>query len=138
MKTLLIIFIFMLVFAAICMFALALSARIVYGFRWRAIAGFERQYKRRNIAYVSRAMFNPTAVYWLGSEDWQEDLVAHGMASGKLLRFDTDVVSTDLNHEAVINRVAVWPSVKTKEMYGKPQDVAPSDAGYSVERLEGK
>lgn len=112
--------------AIIFMASLGIATRIVYGFDIGAIVGWRKQAKRKSVLYVSRAWRNPTAVYWLGSEGWQEDKVAQGIVSGDLPQKDySETVNKELNWTAIRSNVATWPSAEAKDLYGSPADVAP-------------
>lgn len=105
--------------------AFCLATRIVYGFSWKAILGLKREVNRGHITYVSRAMFSPTAVFWLGDKEWQIKKVAEAMQSGEIKRQDfSNAVSPLELREAVARRVNVWPSYETKMLFGKPEDVS--------------
>lgn len=111
--------------ALIVLFSFSLATRIVYGFRWKAICGLERQAKRKVVMYISNAMFEPTPVFWLGSNDWQEELVADSVVEGRLPRQQfNDAVDGETHWEAITKRVDVWPSRETKQLFGKPEDIA--------------
>ena|SRR5882672_4128675 len=126
--------------ATIILFACAVAARIVFGFRWKAICGFERQAKRvRSLMYVSYGPLMPTAVFWLGSEDATEEKVAQGIAEGALPRQNYhDAVPIEVSNAAIHARiydhkdVAVWPSAKAKQLYGHGDDI------YPLKRLKGQ
>lgn len=113
---------FGLTFLAAC----AIATRIVFQFRWRAILGFERQFKKKqSVAYVSRAVFMPVGVFWLGGKDWQENAVAQAMANGTLKLIDVhECVSQEHLRESIKRHVPVWPSREAKQLLGKPEDIA--------------
>lgn len=118
-------FIAIALLAIILIAAMGLATRMVYGFRWRAIIGAEREAKRRSVMYVSRGPLAPTAVFWLGATDDQENAVALAMVKGDLERADyARAVSASVHWAAICKRVRVWPSKQVKQLLGSPEDVA--------------
>ena len=124
-----------IVLAAV-LISFALATRLAYGFRWRAILGLERQALRRDIWYVSKSVFLPTAVFWLGSTEDQEKQVAIAMAMGHIKRRHfPGTVSRETNWKAIVAGVRVWPDLETKQMFGDPNDVA-QEAAQDVLQAE--
>lgn len=106
------------------LFACVLATKVTYGFSWAAILGLKREAKRNHVLYVSNGPFPPTAIYWLGSSDSQEDLVARAIAEGRLQRQRVDVeISKDIHWNAIVNKVQIWPTAEMREMFGSPRDL---------------
>lgn len=104
--------------------AAAIATRIVFGFSWSAIIGLRREAKRNHVVYVSRGPFQPTAVFWLGATDDQEDLVARAMAEGEIHRQEVNLfVSKEAHWNAIVNGVQIWPTVELRKRFGEPRDV---------------
>ena len=118
----------MIVVVVVICFACALATRLIFGFKWRAIFGLERQAKQQgSLWYVSRAFRFPVAVFWLGSTKEQEREVALAMAAGRVrLKDYNDDVSDEALSLSIKDDADVWPSIELKNAFGKPCDTAQS------------